>query len=59
MVNGEYVELKIRFPSELYVRLQNLCGREKSIEKSIITLIDHCSLCESFKQCAKVNVATS
>jgi hypothetical protein len=59
MVSGKYVELKISFPSELYVRFRSLCGGEKSIEQSIITLIDHCSLCESFKQCAKVNEATS
>ncbi len=47
-----YIELRIRFPSEVYARLENLLGGKESIEQSIVTLINRCSLCESFKQCA-------
>ena len=59
MVGEKSVELKIKFPSELYRRLQNLCGEEKLMEKSIIALVDHCSGCESFEQCTKINKTMS
>ncbi len=55
MVSRKYLVLKIKFPSEVYARFQNLSDGEKSIEQSIVTLLNRCSLCESFKQCAKAS----